>query len=549
MAAPAATRRLPARPAADTVAGDPATVEGLAVTPSGHGVREVAADGTVTAAGDAAPVAAPAQPLGAPAVAIAGTPTGAGYWLADADGTVEAAGDAAALGSAPGPLAAPVVGLAATRDGRGYWLVGADGGVFAFGDARFAGSTGNLHLKAPIVGIAATASGDGYWLVASDGGVFTFGDARFAGSTGNLHLIAPIVGIAATPSGDGYWLVASDGGVFTFGDARFAGAAAGQGGFAPVDGIAATPDGRGYWVMSVDGQLAAFGDAPALPTAGAPPRATYAVGSTTLDVQDPDRPTLARGGVPFHAGRDLPTLVLYPVGLNGAPLPGPLPLVVFAHGYGTTPDTYLPLLDAWASAGLVVAAPFLPGERGDIGAAPVHADVANEPDDLSDVISAVLAPTAPAPITGLADPAHVAVAGHSDGGLAVAALTLSSAFHDPRITAALILSGDTYYGDGGSYGTTSNVPVMIVQGTADPVNNASSADRLWAVARPPKALMWMLGAGHLPPLVTAGTQQDTVRGATADYLSGELDPAGGGLARLARDGDASGMTLLVPQLG
>jgi len=538
-----------ARVAADVIAGDPATAEAFTVTPSGHGVREVTADGTVTSTGDAAPITPTASPGATPAVAIAGTPSGAGYWVADLDGTVHPAGDAASLGSAPGPLHAPIVGMTATHDGRGYWLVATDGGVFAFGDARFAGSTGNIRLNSPIVGMAATPSGNGYWLVAADGGVFAFGDARFAGSTGNIRLNAPIVGMAATPSGNGYRLVAADGGVFTFGDARFVGSAAAQPGVAPVDATAATPDGAGYWEMSVDGRLAAFGDAAAMSGAGAAPAARYPLGSLTFDVTDPHRPTLARGGVPFHEGRDLPTLVVYPAALNGGPLPGPWPLVVFAHGYATTPDTYLPLLDAWASAGYVVAAPFLPGERGDIGAAPVHSDVANEPDDLSDVISAMLSPAAPAPLVGLADPTRVAVAGHSDGAMAVAALTLNSAHHDARIKAALILSGDTYNVAGGTYGTTPNIPVLIVQGTADPVNNPSSAYRLWAVARAPKALLWMLGAGHLPPLVTAGLQQDTVRAATTDFLDGELGPGDGGLARLARDGNAPGLTSLVPQLG
>jgi hypothetical protein len=68
-------------------------------------------------------------------------------------------------------------------------------------------------------------------------------------------------------------------------------------------------------------------------------------------------------------------------------------------------------------------------------------------------------------------------------------------------------------------------------------------------ARSPKAELWILGAGHLPPYVTAGRQQDTVRAATADFLDAELLGSRAGLTRLAYDGDAPGLTSLVVDLG
>jgi alpha-beta hydrolase superfamily lysophospholipase len=241
-------------------------------------------------------------------------------------------------------------------------------------------------------------------------------------------------------------------------------------------------------------------------------------------------------------------MVLYPAALDGAPLAGPRPLVVFAHGYATTPNDYLALLQAWAADGYVVAAPFLPGERGDLPG-PVQSDRAQEPADLSVVITAVLTLTPPSPLAGLADGSRVALAGHSDGGMAVAAMALESGHGDPRVKAALILSGDVLFLPGGTYGATPNVPVLIAQGTADPVNNPAAAGRLWAVAPGPKAELWILGAGHLPPYVTAGRQQDTVRAATADFLDAEILGTRAGLTRLAYDGDAPGLTSLVVDLG
>jgi hypothetical protein len=522
--------------------GDPAAARALATTASGKGVWVADEDGTVAAGGDATALTRAAG-LGGPIVAIARTASGDGYWLASAGGAVFPVGDAAPLGPVGAlPLQRPIVAMAATKDRNGYWLVASDGGVFTFGDARFFGSTGGISLNQPIVGIAATPDGAGYWLVASDGGVFTFGDARFFGSTGGTRLNQPIVGMAATPRGAGYWLVAADGGVFTYGDAHFAGSAAAVAAYGPAEGIAATPGGGGYWVLTADGRVGAWGDAAPMPQVGPPPHVRYNVASTTIDVVDPTRPTPARGGAPGHPGRDLPTLVVYPAALNGAPLAGPWPLVAFAHGYDTTPYDYLALLRSWSAAGYVVAAPFLPGERGDLPG-PERGDVPQEPGDLSAVISAVLSPAAPSPLASLADPGRVAVAGHSDGGVAVEGMTLGPLPRDPRVKAALVLSGDTL----GGASSPGNVPVLIGEGTADPINPAAAA-RVWWAASAPKAMVRILGGGHLPPYVTAGLQQDEVRAATVDFLDAELSGSRAGLARLAHDGDVPGLTSLVADL-
>ena len=523
--------------------GDPAAAGAFAPSASGKGVLVADDDGTVAAGGDATALPRPAGVFG-PIVGIAATATGKGYWLAAADGAVSPVGDAAHVGPAgPLPLRSPVVGMAATHDAGGYWLVAADGGVFTFGDARFFGSTGGIVLNQPIVGIAATPDGNGYWLVAADGGVFTFGDARFFGSTGGIVLNQPVVGMAATPDGNGYWLLAADGGVFTYGDAHFAGSAGAVAAYGPAQAIAATTDGGGYWALSADGRVASFGDAAPMPQLGPPPHAVYNVASATIDVDDPTRATPPRGGAAGHPGRDLPTVVLYPAALDGVALPGPWPLVAFAHGYNTTPLDYLPLLHAWASAGFVVAAPFLPGERGDLPG-PDRGDIPQEPGDLSAVISAVLS-TRAAPLAGLADAARVAVAGHSDGGMAVAGMTLGAMPRDPRVKAALVLSGDTLDAPPAPLG---NVPVLIVEGTADPINPAAAA-RVWAASTAPRSLVRVLGAGHLPPYVTAGLQQDEVRAATVDFLDAELSHARDGLGRLAHDGDAPGLTSLVADIG
>jgi predicted dienelactone hydrolase len=73
---------------------------------------------------------------------------------------------------------------------------------------------------------------------------------------------------------------------------------------------------------------------------------------------------------------------------------GPWPLVVFGHGYAVTPGIYGRLLQAWARAGYVVAAPLFPlGNRYAAGG-PDESDIVNQPRDMSFVISQLLAANA-----------------------------------------------------------------------------------------------------------------------------------------------------------
>jgi len=62
---------------------------------------------------------------------------------------------------------------------------------------------------------------------------------------------------------------------------------------------------------------------------------------------------------------------------------GPWPVVVFAHGYNTTPGAYATLTSFIASEGYIVAAPAMPGERSDMPGTPTQGDIPNEPHDLS----------------------------------------------------------------------------------------------------------------------------------------------------------------------
>lgn len=205
---------------------------------------------------------------------------------------------------------------------------------------------------------------------------------------------------------------------------------------------------------------------------------------------------------------------------NAAALPraGGYPVIVFAHGYDVTPDTYAALLDDWARAGYVVVAPFFPDEKASTVAAQganTEGDLANEPGDLAFVThqvvadSLISAPGCPV-VHHLIDATRVALAGQSDGANAVATLAYdqgldpqgvaySSLDADLNVQALLVLSGQEE--DGRTYATpSSHVPLLVVQSRADQCNSPSSAIELYRdIHQNDKWFLELTTAHHLPP--------------------------------------------------
>jgi predicted dienelactone hydrolase len=187
---------------------------------------------------------------------------------------------------------------------------------------------------------------------------------------------------------------------------------------------------------------------------------------------------------------------------------GRQPLVVFAHGFTLMPDTYAALLDAWARAGFVVAAPVFPGENAHARGGPNEADLANEPTDIHVVISKLLATSLPI------DPKRIAVAGQSDGGVAALGAAYAQRLRDRRIDAAVVMSGAWRPGWHFAHGP----PLLAIQGTADPINSPANTSAYFALASPPKQLLWLQGASHLPPYTTDVRERGVVERATIAFL-------------------------------
>jgi predicted dienelactone hydrolase len=269
------------------------------------------------------------------------------------------------------------------------------------------------------------------------------------------------------------------------------------------------------------------------------PGATGAVGRVHLDLLDEAR------------GRPLPTTVHYPAapgpgGQGAVPAPGPFRLVVMAHGFGLAGEDYAVLLDAVATRGYIVAAPDFPGTStsgpGD------RRDLVNQPADVAAVADRVVETGGAGGLPAVADAGRYAVAGHSDGGLTAAALAYNERYRDPRVAAAVVLSGGMAVFPG-EWAVPDPPPLLAVHGTADATNPLGASQRLVASlpAGVARSLVLVEGGGHADPFMTTvdvGTALGTV---VADFLDLHLGaPAETGAAeRFRRDASAPPLTLAV----
>jgi dienelactone hydrolase len=237
--------------------------------------------------------------------------------------------------------------------------------------------------------------------------------------------------------------------------------------------------------------------------------------------------------------RKLVTVVRYPLHP-----PGPVGLIIFGHGFAVTPAYYSRLLEAWAQAGYVVAAPVFPLGNQHAPGGPDEADIVNQPRDMRFVISQMLAASAErqGPLAGLIDPHEIAVSGQSDGAETALAVAYDSAYRDPRVRAAIILSGDD--GLGGNYFQPGSPPMLATLGTADHINKPRYTYAFFAAAGRPKFLLKLLGAGHLPPYTYQQPQLSIVERVTIGFLNRYLEDQTDGIREMLLGGDVAGVASL-----
>jgi predicted dienelactone hydrolase len=263
--------------------------------------------------------------------------------------------------------------------------------------------------------------------------------------------------------------------------------------------------------------------------------------------------TLPNGSV---QARTLVTYLRYPASgspghadVSNAPAAradGPFPLVVFGHGFNVTPTIYAHLLHAWAQAGYVVVAPVFPLENAGAPGGAKEEDLTNQPADMRFVISQMLAASARAsdPLAGLIDPGAIAVTGQSDGGDTALAVAYDSRFRDPRVSAAVILSGAEIPATGSFTFLPGSPPLLAAQGTADPINPPGLTDTFFEAAPRPKYLLKLPGAEHLPPYTSQQPQLGIVERVTIAFLDGYLKQRRSALGKLASLGSVPGSASL-----
>jgi dienelactone hydrolase len=259
-------------------------------------------------------------------------------------------------------------------------------------------------------------------------------------------------------------------------------------------------------------------------TTASPPQPSLR--SLTLPFVDTSRPTVSRGRT-ISPSRALTTLVWYP----GAG--GPWPLLVFAHGYQVGPAPYLAMLETWAAAGYVVAAPEFPLTDAAVAGPDLDEnDLDNQPADVRFVIRSLLTTS---PVAGHIDSTRLGVAGHSDG--AETALALAG---DPslRLRAAITLSVQPL-----ASGPPGNPPLLVGQGDRDTINPPSYGQAVYQQAARPKFYLDLLGAGHLPPFSGAGPWAPVVDRATVDFLDHYLAGRTSGTGALMSDGRSGVATI------
>lgn len=281
------------------------------------------------------------------------------------------------------------------------------------------------------------------------------------------------------------------------------------------------------------------------------PPGTYPIGSTTLQVVD--------NSVAGDPGRQVPTTVWYPAtaaaGAAGATQPdhrdAPYPLLVFSQGYEEYPTAYMPLLQAWASAGFVVAAPSYPDTDPPATPktpAPDRADIVHHPTDLKTVLAAVLGASSGrgTTLSGLVDPYEIGLVGQSDGGDVSLAVGADTCCRYPGVGALAILSGAEYAGFQGPYFATPTPPLLVVQGSADVINPPGCSVQIYDAAPAPKYYLDLVGADHLAPYTSVDPYETVVAHVTTDFFEAELEGrtvALGAMAGAANNPPLSALTV------
>ncbi len=318
-------------------------------------------------------------------------------------------------------------------------------------------------------------------------------------------------------------------------------AAAGEGSD-PGQPTASSP---GHPAASSPGHLTATspGQAAAIGSAGA-----YPVGHQQMTFTEPAH--VGPSGQHL-AQRMLLTVIWYPLAQPPAalqPARGPFPLLVFAPGFMQCGYRYSGLLRAWAGAGYVVAVVNFPRTDCRVGAAAYEPDLVNQPQDMSYVLTMLLALSAQPGdlLSGLLNRHEIAAVGQSDGGDTVAALAANACCTDHRFATVAVLAGAEWPPMPGPYFAHGAPPMLFVQGTADTINPPWTSLQLYRADRTrARYYLDLFGADHIVPYMGTDPLEQLVVRVTLAFFDRYVLGQAGALATMTADGNVSGVAALV----
>jgi dienelactone hydrolase len=252
------------------------------------------------------------------------------------------------------------------------------------------------------------------------------------------------------------------------------------------------------------------------------------------DFVDTTRPTAAPRSAASAPERTLPTDIYLP------DASGPRPLVMFSHGYHGAPRKFTQLFRAWARAGYIVAAPRFPltSDRGEpydsVG------DFANQPADISFVLTQLL----DGPLADRIDPKRIGAAGLSLGGATTYGLIESPCCRDDRIRAAAVFDAvripirDPF--------EQNKIPLLISHIDTDYAVPYTSAQQSFDESASPKWFLTFFKGIHPEAYEDALSPHDeTARATSIDFFDLTLLGDTSARARLLEDGDHPGESSIV----
>ncbi len=291
----------------------------------------------------------------------------------------------------------------------------------------------------------------------------------------------------------------------------------------------------------------------------------FNVGRQSVTYVDKSRKTNAdpMRGFPEKPERTLPVMLLYPAAgsptesgdpTEGAPAAkGSFPFIVFSHGITASGPIYSVLVQRWARAGYVVAAPTYPLTS--VGAKfpgdPVAlTDYKNQPADVKFVIDSVLAQAKDAkdPLHGHVDASRIGAAGHSLGAITTIGLVYNSCCTEKRVKAAEEFSGAELPFDGGTFTPFPKTPLLIVHGAKDGTVPVAAGDKVLADATGPTWSLRYPDAGHVNA-VFPGPYFDTTVKVSIDFWNAQLKGAPDALKADQADVQAGGLGTLTTKNG